>query len=110
MSKNKRVSCHHYIPRYNDDWSKFTESKINKGMIDDNKHINHHRIFGAETPQQQLIHILKFNEQILNDDFVRELIKVLDKYIYNYYKVECHITSELWDLLSLEKKYFNHKR
>lgn len=110
MSKKNRYSIHHEIPRYNDDWSKFTEKQENKVILPDSLHINHHRVFGAETPQQQLLHVLSFNKKILNDDFVRELLKVFDRYIYNYYKVECHITSELGSLLELEKEYFTHKK
>ncbi|MBO7714961.1 MAG: hypothetical protein J6S85_15440 [Methanobrevibacter sp.] len=64
-------------------------------MINDSTHVNWHRVFSGETPQQQLIRVLNFNKQILNDEFVKELLKVLDKYIYNYYKIETHITEEL---------------
>jgi len=48
-----------------------------------------------KSPIQQLIHILTFNEQILDDKFVKELLRVLDGYIYNYYKVNAKISSEL---------------
>ena len=41
---------------------------------------------------------------------MREILKVLDKYIYNYYKIECHIVSELGSLLELEKEYFTNKK
>ena len=110
MSHNKKYSCHHLIPKNNDDWSKFTENKINKEMINDSTHVNWHRVFSGETPQQQLIRVLNFNKQILNDEFVKELLKVLDKYIYNYYKIETHITEELWSLLEIEKEYFTKKK
>lgn len=110
MSHKQRYSEHHLIPKNNDDWSKFTQEKINRERIKDVTHVNHHRIFGSETPQQQILHILAFNKQILNDDFVRELLKVLDKYIYNYYKIETHIVSELWSLLDMEKEYFSSKK
>lgn len=106
MSHKIKYSDHHMIPRANDDWTKFTSNKQNIERINDNTHVNHHRIFGSETPQQQLLHILKFNQKILNDEFVRELLKVLDKYIYNYYKIETHIVSELGSLLEMEKEYF----
>jgi hypothetical protein len=33
-------------------------------------------------------------------------LKVIDKYIYDYYKVNMKIQSELWNLLTLEKRYF----
>ena len=90
MSHNKKYSCHHLIPKNNDDWSKFTENKINKEIISDR--------------------VLNFNKQILNDEFVKELLKVLDKYIYNYYKIETHIIEELWSLLEIEKEYFTKKK
>lgn len=63
-----------------------------------------------ETPAEQIIHILEFNKKIFNDSFVKEIIKVLDKYIYNYYKVNTHIESELWSLMELEQEYFSSKR
>ena len=94
----------------NDDWTKFTENKINKEIIKDSTHINWHRVFNGNTPQQQILQVLSFNKQILNDEFVKELLKVLDKYIYNYYKIETHIVSELWSLLELEKEYFTSKK
>lgn len=107
MSKYKQqYSEHHLIPRFNDDWSKFTSDKKNRIILKDSTHVNWHRIFNAETPQQQLLHVLSFNQKILNDEFVKEILKVLDKYIYNYYKIEAHITDELWSLLEMEKQYF----
>ena len=110
MSHSKRYSVHHLIPRMNDDWSKFTENKINKETIKDSTHTNRHRVFNGNTPQQQILQVLSFNKQILNDEFVKELLKVLDKYIYNYYKIETHIVSELGSLLELEQEYFTSKR
>ena len=110
MSKHNRNSVHHLIPRMNDDWTKFTENKINKEIIKDSTHVNWHRVFNGDTPQQQLLKVLSFNKQILNDEFVKELLKVLDKYIYNYYKIETHIVSELWSLLEVEREYFRNKK
>lgn len=110
MSHKHRYSEHHLIPKQHEDGSKFTQDKINRERINDTTHVNHHRIFAGETPQQQLLHVLKFNKQILNDEFVRELLKVLDKYIYNYYKIETHIVAELWSLLEMEKEYFSSKK
>lgn len=110
MSKHNRNSVHHLIPRMNDDWTRFTENKINKEIIKDSTHVNWHRVFNGDTPQQQLLKVLSFNKQILNDEFVKELLKVLDKYIYNYYKIETHIVSELWSLLEVEREYFTNKK
>lgn len=63
-----------------------------------------------KTPVEQLMHVLAFNEQILDKKFVQELLKVLDNYIYNYYKVNTKIQSELGSLLELEHEYFSHKK
>ena len=48
-----------------------------------------------KSPVEQLMHVLTFNEQILDKKFVQALLNVLDKYIYNYYKVNAKIQSEL---------------
>ena len=107
MWKKSNYSVHHIIPV----WAWWPNIPENKITIKDKTHVNWHRIFNdAETPQQQLLHVLNFNKQILNDEFVRELLKVLDKYIYNYYKIETHIVSELWSLLEMEKEYFSSKK
>lgn len=100
--KNK-YSVHHLIPT----WAWGPNIPINKKTIKDTTHVNWHRIFDAKTPVEQLIHVLTFNEQILSNKFVKELIKVLDKYIYDYYKVNLKIQSELWELIWLEQEYFS---
>lgn len=94
----------------NDREREFVEKSVNKVILDDTKHVNWHRVFNWETPQQQILHVLSFNKQILNDEFVREILKVLDRYIYNYYKVETHIVDELGSLLEMEKDYFSSKK
>lgn len=110
MSHKKKYSCHHEIPKNHDDGTKFTEKKENKVILPDSTHVNRHRVFAGETPQQQLLHVLWFNRQILKDEFVREILKVLDRYIYNYYKIETHMVEELWSLLEMEKEYFSNKK
>lgn len=110
MSHKRKYSCHHEIPKNHDDGTRFTEKKENKIILPDSTHVNRHRVFSGETPQQQLLHVLQFNKQILNDEFVKELLKVLDRYIYNYYKIETHMVEELWSLLELEKEYFSTKQ
>lgn len=102
---HKTYSIHHLIPT-SKGWPNSPE---NKERIRDTTHINHHKVFVNETPQEQLIHILEFNKKIFNDNFVKEIIKVLDKYIYNYYKFETHISDELGSLLRLEQEYFSSK-
>ena len=108
MSKNNRYSCHHLIPSSKDIGDGATKQWINKKYIDDRLHIRHHALMDNKTPIEQLMYVLIFNEQILSDKFVKELLKVLDKYIYNYYKVNTKIQSELWWLLTLEQEYFKH--
>lgn len=107
MSKNNRYTLHHLIPSSKDSiWE--TKQGINKKYIDDRLHVRHHSLMDNKTPIEQLIHVLTFNEQILSDKFVKDLLKVLDRYIYNYYKVSSRIQSELWLLLEIEQQYFKH--
>ena len=103
--KNK-YSVHHLIPT----WAWGPNIPINKKTIKDTTHVNWHRIFDSKSPVQQLIHVLTFNEQILSKKFVKDLIRVLDKYIYDYYKVNLKIQSELWELIWLEQEYFSTKK
>ena len=106
MWNKTKYSTHHLVPV----WAWGPNIPINKKTIKDTTHVNWHRIFDSKTPVEQLIHVLTFNEQILSDKFVKELIKVLDKYIFDYYKVNSRIQSELWWLLDLEKEYFSTKK
>ena len=109
MSKNNRYSLHHLIPSSLDNWDGATKQGINKKYIDDRLHVRHHALFNNLSPVGQLMHVLTFNEQILDKRFVQQLLKVLDNYIYNYYKVNTRIESELWQLLTLEQTYFSNK-
>lgn len=111
MSSHKhRYSLHHLIPSSLDDWSGFTKEWINKQYIDDKLHVRHHSLMLNKSPVEQLLHVLMFNEQILDQKFVKALLNVLDKYIYNYYKVNANIQSELGSLLNIEKGYFSNKK
>ena len=111
MSSNRhRYTCHHLIPQSLDDGSWFTKEWINKQYIDDRLHVRHHSLMDNKSPVEQLMHVLTFNEQILDKKFVQALLNVLDKYIYNYYKVNAKIQSELGGLLELEKEYFSNKK
>lgn len=106
MSKHNKYTLHHLVPSSKDDGNWGTKEWINKKYIDDRLHVRHHSLMDNKTPVEQLMHVLTFNEQILSDKFVKELLKVLDKYIYDYYKVNMKIQSELWNLLTLEQRYF----
>jgi len=110
MSKHNRYTLHHLIPSSKDDGSGGTKEGINKKYIDDRLHVRHHSLMDNKTPVEQLMHTLVFNQQILSDKFVKEIIKVLDKYIYDYYKVNMRIQSELWELIWLEQEYFKNKK
>lgn len=111
MSSNKhRYTLHHLIPSSKDCWDGATREWINKQYIDDKLHVRHHSLMDNKTPVEQLIHVLMFNEQILDKRFVKALLAVLDKYIYNYYKVNTQIQSELGSLLNAEKEYFSNKK
>lgn len=103
MWKKSNYSIHHLIPI----WAWGPNIPENKQLIKDNLHVNWHRIFwNAETPQQQIIRVLEFNKKILSDEFVKELLKVLDRYLYNYYKIETNIETEIGSLLRIEQEYF----
>jgi len=39
--------------------------------------------------------VLTFNKKIWNDEFVKALIKVLEDYLWDYYKIEVKIQQEL---------------
>ena len=109
MSKRNTYSLHHLIPTSKDAWDWVTKRWVNKQYIDDKLHVRHHALMSNKTPVEQLMHVLAFNSQILSDKFVKELLKVLDKYIYNYYNVNTRIESELWSLLTLEQRYYTNK-
>lgn len=106
MSHKQRYTLHHLIPSSKDTWDGVTKQGINKKYIDDRLHVRHHSLMDNKTPVEQLMYTLTFNEQILSDKFVKELLKVLDKYIYDYYKVNTKIQSELWSLIDMEQRYF----
>lgn len=110
MNKNNRYTLHHLIPVSKDCWDGATKQWMNKKYIDDRLHVRHHTLMGNKTPVEQLMHVLAFNEQILSDKFVKELLKVLDRYIYNYYKVNTRIESEIGELFTLEQGYLNSKK
>lgn len=111
MSWHKqRYTLHHLIPSSKDCGDGATKEWINKKYIDDRLHVRHHALMDNKTPVEQLMHVLTFNEQILDKKFVQELLKVLDNYIYNYYKVNTKIQSELGSLLELEQEFFSHKK
>lgn len=110
MSKNNRYSLHHLIPSSKDAWDGATKQWINKQYIDDRLHVRHHSLMENKTPVEQLMRVLTFNEQILDKKFVQQLLKVLDNYIYNYYKVNTRIESELGWLLTLEHEFFSNKK
>lgn len=110
MSKHNTYSLHHLIPSSKDAGDGATKQWINKKYIDDRLHVRHHALMDNRTPVEQLMYVLTFNEQILDKKFVQQLLKVLDNYIYNYYKVNTKIQSELWNLLTLEQEFFSNKK
>lgn len=79
-------------------------------MLKDTKHVNLHRYFNNATPAEQLFDILATNKKVRSDEFTNELIKVLDKYFWMYYKEWTHgeIQGEWWQLMELEKKFGWH--
>lgn len=47
-------------------------------MIEDTKHVNHHRVFKNDTPVEQLRRMLNFNSKALTFEFIKEIEHVLD--------------------------------
>ena len=110
MSNRHKYTLHHLIPSSKDIGDGATKEWINKKYIDDKLHVRHHSLMDNKTPVEQLIHVLTFNEQILDKKFVQALLNVLDKYVYNYYKVKTQIWSELGSLINTEKEYFSSRK
>ena len=79
-------------------------------MLKDTKHVNLHRYFNNATPAEQLFDILATNHKVRSDEFTNELIKVLDKYFWMYYKDRTHgeIQGERGQLMELERKFGWH--
>ena len=99
MWRKSGYSVHHLIPT-GVWWPNIPE---NKTLIKDNKHIHHHAIFNADSPAMQIMEVLKFNKKVRNPEFAKEIINVLDKYLYNYYNIEVEVWEELGKLLDLEQ-------
>jgi len=92
MAKKSNYSVHHIIPTAAGG-PNIPENKI---LIKDKTHVNRHRIFSnAASPAQQLMQVLTFNKKIWNDEFVKALVKVLEDYLWNYYKIEVKVQQEL---------------
>lgn len=81
----KDVNKHHRIPSSRGGNS----DKDNLKIRDVKEHDNPHRVYGNDTPAEQILKVLSVNSNCLNVDFKRSLIEVLKFFKGNYYKEKC---------------------
>jgi hypothetical protein len=81
----KDVNKHHRIPSSRGGNS----DKDNLKIRDVKEHDNRHRVYGNDTPAEQILKVLSVNSNCLNVDFKRSLIEVLKFFKGNYYKEKC---------------------
>ena len=112
MSHKSNYSTHHNIPqKWKDDFvhpNDINDSR-NKTIVKNNWHAHLHWKDGADTPAMILMNDIEFNIKVLKKEFVKDLIEVLEKHIWNYYIFETRIQEEIWKLFELEKT-FTHKK
>ena len=92
-------SKHHIIPKSL--W--WPDTKNNIKVIKDKQHMHLHSLVNNDSPAMQLMDVLEFNNKVRNPEFVKEIIKVLENYMFDYYNIEIRIQEELGKLLSLER-------
>lgn len=102
----QQYSVHHIVPR--SQRANETESfniEENKIVLKDKKHMHIHALFDNDTPVMQLIDVLLLNRKMLNDKFVKDIIAVLEKHVWDYYIVPNYIKDELGKLFLLERHH-----
>ena len=97
----KEQNIHHKIPR-----SKlWLTNKINCELVDVLEHNRWHNWCGNDTPVEALCRVLLWNEWVWNDNFLNDIVSLLDNYLNNYYAKKTHsgfIKSETLRVKSLE--------
>ncbi len=108
MTHKINYSTHHNIPvKYREDFinPEDVNDKRNKTVVKDKWHMHHHAINGADTPAMELMWDVKFNLKVFTQEFVKDLIEVFEKHIWNYYIFETRIQEELGRLFELEDAF-----
>ncbi len=75
---------HHLYPLRWVDW-RWRDTQINKVLLDNTTHVNHHRVFWNNEFHNQILLILDFNAKILQEQVIREVSEIVcqdSQYIY----------------------------
>ena len=78
-------TVHHLFPRNAVDW-RWRDTQINKVLIDNTKHVNHHRVFWNYEFHNQILYLLDFNVQALQEKVVRQVSEIVCQDLEYIYK------------------------
>jgi hypothetical protein len=78
-------TVHHLFPKNAVDW-RWRDTQINKKLIDHTKHVNHHRVFWNFEFHNQILQVLDFNAQILQEKVIREVSEIVCQDLEYIYK------------------------
>lgn len=100
--KEKEYNRHHEIP--SSKWGKTNEYNIN--VVEVWEHRRRHTCHENDTPVEAICRVLLWNEKVWTDNFLADMISLLDNYLNKYYNPKAHsglIRSEVQKILELEK-------
>lgn len=104
------LNKHHLIP--SSKWWETNERNI--VYVDMKEHTRRHSRCGNDTPVEAICRVLLRNEKIFTDNFIADILEVLDTYINSYYHMDTcrkEIKSEIQTVLNLEDNLlFSRKR
>lgn len=99
----KVFNNHHQIPKSKGGLT----NDINVSKVEAGEHARWHTWCWNDTPVEAICRVLLWNDKIWNDNFIADLMGVLDNYIHNYYAKKTHswfIKSEAQKVVGLEEK------
>ena len=71
-----KSTVHHLFPRNWVDW-RWKNTEINKVLLPEHMHINHHRIFWNLEFHYQVLRVLEFNQQVVQRHVLREVANIM---------------------------------
>lgn len=80
-----KMNTHHLYPRHALDWYG-RNTAINKKLINDKTHTNHHRVFWNAEFHNQILQVLDFNAQILQERIIQEVSEIMCQDLHYIYK------------------------
>lgn len=99
----KNFNTHHKIPR-----SKLgMTNSVNCELVDVLEHNRWHWWCWNDTPVEALCRVLLWNDGVWNDNFIADLMGVLDNYLNQYYAKKTHsgfIKSEVQRIREIEDR------